>query len=310
MIKNSIILLIFSGLLFSSCETEFIPEINNAPPDLVVEGHIEAGQNAIPPYVILTWSTPFFSAIDSSVIDDLFVHNAEVKVSVDNVDYSFTELCYNDLTTEQKKMFSNLLNVSLDSAGINFCVYVEPTFQLHGEIGKIYNLSIKAEGRELTASTTIPPHVKLDSLWFAQPPGTPSDTLRRLFCYINDNPGIPDFYRYFTGTNHGPLTPGFNSVTDDKFFNGLYFKFPLQRALDPGEDFDRLTYGLFHVGDTARIKWANLDADHYNFWNTLEFNRSNQGPFSSYTKVRTNIKGGLGIWGGYSVSNYTLVVNK
>ncbi|MBK8777276.1 MAG: hypothetical protein IPO25_07635 [Saprospiraceae bacterium] len=32
------------------------------------------------------------------------------------------------------------------------------------------------------------------------------------------------------------------------------------------------------------------------FWNTLEFNKGSQGPFSSYTTINSNIIGGLGIW--------------
>ncbi|HMG14177.1 MAG TPA: DUF4249 domain-containing protein [Saprospiraceae bacterium] len=306
--KYRIYIIISISFFLCSCEQEFVPEINNAPPDIVVEGHIEAGDNALPPYIVLTRSTPFFNKIDSSTINNLFVHDAEVKVSVDNIDYNFTEICYNTLTPEQKKIFGQLLNVNLESAGLNFCVYLEPSFQLKGEIGKTYKLNIKAGNKELSSVTTIPQFVKLDSLWFTQPPGTPSDTLRQLYCYISDSKGISDYYRYFTAVNDGPFITGFSSVTDDKFFDGLYFKFALQKAKPRNVDFDPTTYGLFHIGDTARIKWANIDKDHYDFWNTLEFNRQNQGPFSSYTRITTNIKGGLGIWGGYSTGTYSLIV--
>ncbi|MEL6924369.1 MAG: DUF4249 family protein [Bacteroidota bacterium] len=53
---------------------------------------------------------------------------------------------------------------------------------------------------------------------------------------------------------------------------------------------------------------ANIDAAHFDFWSTLEFNAVNQGPFSAYTRIASNVEGGLGIWGGYSVSFYTVVV--
>ncbi len=306
--KNIIYIFTILTFLFSSCEQEFVPEINNAAPDIVVEGYIEAGENVIPPYIELTRSTPFYNKIDSSTINNLFVHDAIVKVKNDQKEYTFTELCYNNLTYEQKKIFSQLLNVNLDSAGLNFCVYVEPTFQLKGEVGKTYTLNIKVENKEISASTTIPQYVKLDSLWFTQPPGTPSDTLRQLYCYITDPKGIPDYYRYFTAVNNGPFITGFSSVTDDKFFDGLYFKFALQKAEPRNGVFNQTTYGLFHVGDTANIKWTNIDKAHYDFWKTLEFNRRNQGPFSSYTRIKTNINGGLGIWGGYSTGTYKLIV--
>ena len=35
---------------------------------------------------------------------------------------------------------------------------------------------------------------------------------------------------------------------------------------------------------------------------------ANQGPFASYTRLQSNIVGGLGIWGGYSVSYYKRAV--
>ncbi|MBL7830024.1 MAG: DUF4249 family protein, partial [Saprospiraceae bacterium] len=144
--------------------------------------------------------------------------------------------------------------------------------------------------------------------WFEQPPGEPSDTLRRLLCYISDPAGSDNYYRYFTSVNDGAYSAGRNSVTDDKFFDGLRFKFPLARRNAPDEEFDPVTFGLFRIGEKASIKWVNMDKDHFDYWNTLEFNRSNQGPFSSYTRVKTNINGGLGIWGGYNVNYYNLIV--
>lgn len=308
--KNILYIIIVTCLIFSSCEQEFVPDINNSPSDIVVEGYIEAGESALPPYIVLTRSTPFFNKIDSNSLSNLFIHDADIKVTVDNQEFKFTEICYNNLTKEQKKQFSQLLNVNLDSSGLNFCVYIDPTFQLKGEIGKTYLLNIKSGDKELSSMTSIPQHVKLDSLWFIQPPGTPSDTLRQLYCYISDKKGVPDYYRYFTATNNGPFMTGFSSVTDDKFFDGLYFKFALQKAEPRNEEFNPTTYGLFHIGDTARIKWTNIDKNHYDFWKTLEFNRQNQGPFSSYTRIKTNIKGGLGIWGGYSTSTYKIIVKK
>ena len=77
------------------------------------------------------------------------------------------------------------------------------------------------------------------------------------------------------------------------------------KSEEPGAKFDPITFGLYRIGDTAQVKWINIDKDYYDFFNTLEFNRANQGPFSSYTRIKTNIKGGLGIWGGSNVQIYT-----
>lgn len=290
---------------FSGCEQEFIPDISTAPADLVVEGYIEAGTEALPPYVILTHSVGFFSEINPKVLNNLFVHNAKIVINDGSQDYPLSEICFNDLTPEQKMTFGNLLNVNLDSANLNFCVYLDPSFQLKGEANKKYELTIEAEGKSLSATTSIPQSIGLDSIWFEQPPGKPSDTLRRMLCYITDPINEDNYYRYFTSVNNAPFISGRNSVTDDKFFNGLTFKFPLVKSEAEGTKFDPITFGLYRIGDTAKVKWINIDKDYYDFFNTLEFNRANQGPFSSYTRIKTNIKGGLGIWGGSNVQIYT-----
>lgn len=296
-------------MFFTSCEEEFIPEINNEPPQLVVEGYIEAGEGAFPPYVLLTRSTPFFSEFGQDSWSKLFVHDAEVVVNDGEKDIVLSEICTDMLTPEQKAAFGELLDVNLDSAGINFCAYIDLSFQLKGKAGGVYKLTVKAEGKTLTATTSIPQPVGLDTIWFEQPPGQPSDTLRRMLCYITDPGDQENYYRFFSKVNDGPFSSGGNSVVDDKLFNGIKFKVNLPRRSGRGEKFDPITYGLYTVGDTAYVKWSNIDKAHYDFWSTLEFNKANQGPFSSYTRVKTNIQGGLGIWGGYYINIYKQKVN-
>jgi hypothetical protein len=98
-------------------------------------------------------------------------------------------------------------------------------------------------------------------------------------------------------------------VTEDVFFNGKTFEFQLLKAENINEDLDPETFGLYTIGDSIGIKWCNIDKDHFEFWNTLEFSNANQGPFAGYTRIDSNIEGGLGIWGGYSVSFYRLLVD-
>jgi len=96
-------------------------------------------------------------------------------------------------------------------------------------------------------------------------------------------------------------------VTDDALFDGQSFRITLQKAEPPGTSFDD-EFGLYRVGDTATLKWMTLDQSHFDFWNTLEFSRANQGPFATYTRVRGNVSGALGVWGGASVDIYTQIV--
>lgn len=301
----SFFLLIFG---FFSCETEYIPDINNENPEIVVEGFIEAGPNAAPPYVILTRSSPFFSTIDASKIDELFVHDAIVTVSDGSNVITLSELCLNDLTPAQQQLASELLGLGNDSIGINICIYIEQSLApTYGQPGVTYDLNIEVDDKVITATTTVPNPVPLDSMSFLDLPDPANDSLIELRCFITDPPET-NFYRYFTKRNSDPMYPGLASVVDDPLFNGQEFEFPLTAGQSRTAPLDINTYGYFWKGDTITVRWSNIDEAHYQFWLTLEYNTSADGPFTSFTKVATNIEGGIGIWGGYGSSEHTIIV--
>jgi len=306
-------LLLFLLPVLAGCEEEFLPEIPDSEPQLVVEGYIEAGERPTPPYVLLTRSIPFFSDIDFEELGDLFVHGAEVRVSDGEREVQLQEICWSELPPPLQKEAARLFGFQPDSLRIDFCAYVDLSFSMSGEVGKTYHLTVQAEGQTLRAQTSLPPPVPLDSLHFVDAPGEPNDTLAQLRVFLPDPPGQANFYRYFVRVNDGPLLPGFPSVTDDRLFDGQRFELPLARPESRETDFGDLdfsTLGMFTVGDSILLKWTTLDEAHFNFWNTLEFNAANQGPFSSYTRIDSNIEGGLGIWGGYTALYYPMEVRK
>lgn len=291
-----------------SCERPFTPPVITEVNELVVEGFIEAGPREVFPYVILTRAQPFFSELSNDALNDFFVHDATVTIRDGDQELLLYEVCLEDLPPNLQEQASSLFGFASDSLTVNVCAYLDLNAGMKGQEGHTYELLIEAEGQTLRAETTIPAHNLLDSLRFATPPGETADSLAQLEVYLNDPPGIANFYRYFTGINGGPLLAPAGSVTDDRLFDGQQFNTPLPRAAAPGEAFDLSTFGLYTRGDTVTIKWACLDEPHYDFFNTLEFLRANQGPFSNYSRVSHNIEGGLGIWGGLSASYYTIIV--
>lgn len=294
-----------------SCEKEFIPDSSGLPPRLVVEGYIEAGGRPTPPYVTLTRSLPFFSELSAEELENSFVHDAVVRVSDGERVATLTEICLDELTSDQKALAGNLFGLNADSLGFNFCVYIDLTFSMMGQEGKTYTLEVEADGQYLEAVTTIPFHAPLDSMRFQEPPGNPVDTLAQLLCHLSDPAGQANFYRFQVSINEGGFVPPISSVLDDRLFDGASTSFPLYRPEARGtESFDLETFGLYRVGDRITVKWISLDKAHYDFWNTLEYSASNQGPFSNYTLVESNIQGGLGIWGGLSATYYELLVQK
>jgi hypothetical protein len=105
-----------------------------------------------------------------------------------------------------------------------------------------------------------------------------------------------------------PLIASLGSVVNDELFDGQTFEFPLAKAEPRAMDFDPTSLGLFRRGTETTIKWITIDESQFQFGNTLEFSLANQGPFSSCTRVTSNVEGGLGIWGGISATYYELLV--
>lgn len=290
------------------CIEDYVPNFEETKQELVVEGFIEAGEDTTPAYVLITNSIPFLSTIDLSTFDDLFVNGAKVSVNDGTKLVEFTELCLADLPPAIKELAAQVLGFDPDVTSLNICAYVDILDQLDRRIGGKYDLTIETGETIVTASTTIPTFIPLTKLRWDDPPGTPSDTLARLWVTIADNEDEDNYYRFFTEENNTGLVIPFSSVTDDAFFDGQNIEFPLNKAERRDGDFDPNSFGLYNRGDSIRIKWMNIDEAHFDFWNTLEFSRNNTGPFGSFNRVTSNVHGALGVWGGYAVGYYEDVV--
>jgi Domain of unknown function (DUF4249) len=311
--KYNLVILLFA-LTFIACEREFDPNIKYEP-RVTLEAYIEAGERATPPYVIVTRSLEFFSKLDPKEYSKYLIHNAKITVTDGTVTDTLTEICLDKLTPSQKIIAGQFLGINIDSLdGINasVCIYTSLSFKLLGKEGKTYSLKAIADGQTLTATTTIPKMIRMDSLFTKPLPNQQNDTLRQLRGFLSDPAGVPNFYRYQVSINNGSFRARSNSVTNDNFYDGKpSFEFPLPAPILPNQksvNFE--TAGLYRVGDEATIKWMCLDEAHYDFWRTSEASAQNQGPFSTYTRVASNVKGGLGVFGGFSASYYKIKIKK
>lgn len=299
---------IISFIALLGCEEEYIPEPSGEGQKFVVEGYIEAGQDPLPPYVILTRTFDFYSELGPDQFNSAFVHGADVEVSDGTLTVKLLEVCLLDLPPDIRDQVAAQFGIKSDSLAVNFCIYVDLFNLLNPQENKRYDLKINVEGQTIMATTVIPPHIPIDTLFFASPPGQPNDTLAQLRVTITDPPGVRNYYRYFGSTNGNAYKAIFSSVEEDLFFDGKSFEFQLYNPETTDADVDPSEFGLYFVGDTISIKWCTVDEAYFDFWNTLEFSNANQGPFASYTRLQSNIQGGLGIWGGLSVSYYTRLV--
>jgi len=285
-------LCVFAVILFASgCEKEITVELPDSEKKVVVEGVIEQGKH---PYVLLTRSSPYFAPI-ADFTDNLFVTDAIVIVS----DGIITDTMQGALNMEVYKPYP---------------AFAYTSDIITGETGRTYYLTVIADGKTLTSSTTIPVPVPLDSLWFKEDLGASDDSLGFIWAHLTDPDTIGNAYRWYSQIlgRQSRLLPNDGSVFNDKFINGQSFDFAYDPSTDPlePEDPNGLPLWYFGVGDTVIVKFCTINYDTYTFLNSLENIRfSNGNPFAAPASVFTNIRGGgLGGWCGYGATYDTIVM--
>jgi hypothetical protein len=276
--------LFFIILSLLSCKEDLITAPPSYQKKLVVDGWIE--QNNFPT-VVLTYSSSYFSSIDSTTIRKMIASTAKVTVS--------------DGTNEE------VLTLKKDES--SFPPYVFKGTSLKGEIGKSYKLTIEVNNEIYTSTTTIPPPATFDDLWFELAPG--EDSLGYLYGKVSDDPAVSNYYRLFTERvgKEEDFIPVYLSATGDQFFNGKTFTFSILRG--PESFTDVMDDLYFTKGDTIRVKFCTMDRAHFDFWRTVERELYVLGnPFSSSgNEIISNIDGkkALGVWGGYGTTFYTVI---
>lgn len=280
-------------LLHLSCEKTVTFKLDTVNPKLVVEATIENGQ---PPLVYLSRSLAYFTTLNPDSLAGSFVQNADVWIS-------------NGIRTHKLKLYSTHFPggytgyyYSTDSSSL--------TTAFVGELNKSYSLRILWEGKEFTATTTIPETTRrIDSLYWKDAPAGNIPYKVVLMIRASDPPGYGDYIRYFTKQNRDPFYPGLNSVFDDQVIDGTTYEIQVERGV-PRNGVAGETYSFFDKGDTVTLKLCNIDKATFDFWRTMEFTYASVGnPFSSPTKVLSNINGGaLGYFGGYAAQFKRIVI--
>lgn len=307
-------LLITLGFIFSSCEDEITLNLPQPAPRLIVEGYIETG---LPPYVLLSYNIPVGKGINIFELEKYFVKNGKITVSDGTTTITLREYIPAEIKEKYPEFYKELAErIGFEPDIFSFfplSVYTidSSTIDFVGERGKTYRLNIELENDSIlgdvsasSITTIVSQDVNFDSLWITPHPDPDNDTLVNLNGLLKDPPALGNYYRYFTKVNSGPWLINLNTVFDDILANGkdLTVEIPKGIAIaDIFSDFDFETYGFFKKSDTCYVRIALIDKAHYDFWRTAEEERNNLGsPFARGIKVKSNIVGGFGIWGGLS----------
>ena len=284
-----------AAITLLSCEKTINIKTDVSSQKLVVDAQIE---NGLPPTVVLSTSIGYYSSIDSTILNKSFVHDAVITIS-DGI---------NTCQLKEYKLPASsgfVYYFSSDSSNLT-------TF-MKGAEGKQYDLKVTYLNKVYSSTTTIPVLAKkIDSIWWQPLKNYPDSPQAVLMAKITDPPGLGNYIRYFTKQNSGPFLPGLNSVYDDQIVDGKTYTIQIDRGVDRNQKIDRANYGFFMKGDTAVVKFCNIDRATFDFWRTWEYAFQSVGnPFSSPGKIIGNIdNGALGAFCGYASQYLTLIIPK
>lgn len=277
---NKYLLFLF-GLLVVSCSNENFSEQKSTESKIVVEGWIEEGDFA---NVLLSSSIPVTDVVDSTNVLNHVIRSAKITIS--------------------DGQNSEVLRVKNDKNRLPPFVYFGST--LKGEAGKQYTLKVEYLNRVIEAVTSIPKSVQLKSAEYIKKKET--DTTGYIFVKFDDPIAEKNYYQIATKIDgEEPIfVPSFYGNLDDKNFDSASVSVQINRGviLFPKTKFTP----YFADGDLIYVKLRTQTKEALDFWNSWqnEIVNAKNPIYPSNTSLKSNIKGGIGIWAGYGQS--TIIV--
>lgn len=263
-----------SACMFWSCNEEI--DFVSYEPQFIVEGRIESGGYAS---VLLSTSVSFVEPLDTTNLLSHTVRNAKVTIS----------------NGEEEE----ILMLKTNDRKIPPYEYV--TTKMRGEVGKHYHLRIEYNDQLITATTYIPEPVELDRVWFKKK----NETDRFGYVYVQFKNSSDHNYQISTqqGSERNVFIPCFYGNIDRALYakdEVLLMQINKGPVIFPESDYDI----SFADSLSLRVKLSTQTQESFNFWSDYQNEIVNsQNPiFPASDRLRSNIKGGRGIWAGYGVS--------
>jgi hypothetical protein len=248
------IFLIMVVLVFASCEKVINIDLNDSMPVLVIEANVTDEDR---PQLVSVTRTKSVSDPNSPVS----VVNAEVSIADD-----------------EGKVY--LLNpVSPGNYATNAFI---------GVPGKTYHLKVSVDGKEYTASSTMPALIAIDSMRIGTSnfAGVESKSIEVIY---NDPEEFKNFYRYKLSVNGNMSKNIF--VYNDEFTNGrtVYRELiDFEIGIDPG--------------DSVAIQMECIDKNIYRYWSGLAQNQNRGGASTTPANPVSNISNGaLGYFSAHTI---------
>ncbi len=251
--KTNLLYIIFSVLVFTSCEDVIDVSLDQGETLLVVDGRITDEQKRHS--IRLSTTAPYFDSIQTPIVS-----GAIVQLSIFN---SANQIISIDTLEEQ----------------IGTGIYL--TDNIKGETNYRYALRIEAMSETYTAESILRRVPEIDSLTYEYKEARgPLEAGYYVYFHGPELPGIGDNYLFRISRNGKEYTrPNQIYFASDELVDGSYIG-----KID-------VTPEPFELGDTIKVQNYSISSDQYQFYLELSTQVNNGGIFASPpANVRTNIR--------------------
>jgi len=263
----------------AGCSDAYIPE---SLPQIVVEGWIEDKGY---PVVILTTTVPIDGERkDNESLQEYLIRWGKVTISDGENDVVLTGMRDKDY----------------------FPPYIYTTSSIRGKAGKSYSLKVEYSGRTVTATTTIPEPVSLEHIKVKK-----SDNEESYYITggLRDNRLTKDYYKFFVKRSRRDsiYKPSFMGLVNDEILSENIEELPINRGISTIIEKEG---NFFSKDDIVHIRFCTLDEQSYAYWSDFDtiYSLSRNPFFPANSRIRSNIKGGLGYWAGYGSTYYMVSI--
>ena len=266
----AVIPLLVASILIGGCEKIVSIDLNNADPHLVIEGIVTDQPG---PYrVTLSKTGNYF--VDQLVFPP--VSNARIVVTDDQ---------------GQRDTLKEVTSGTYQSS------------TLRGIVGRTYAIDVAAEGRQYTATTSMPKKVSIDSI-YARLRQESRDTPRYdIYVMFKDPPEPGNYYRI--NARSSALIPA-DSI------DGRRYRMYTDKLTNGNEMEERIRAGRsVALGDTITVELLSIDKTTYDYFNTLRDVLSSDRSATSLSPANPNTNlsnGSLGYFVAWTVDSRTIVL--
>jgi len=330
--KTKTISLFIFSLLISSCTKEINIDLEVGEEQVVVEGMIQPNY---PVLLSLSKTQGYFTEFSENELMEIGITDANVKV-IRNSDKE--EITLNFIAFDSASSLGIYTEFDLNNP-FSF----NPDFARFSES---YKLQIIWNNDTITSNTTIPfvedeTTNMIDSLRFVEDERFPG--YGDFYFYYNDPDTMGNNIMFeskrIAHWENGEFAPDLRFVkalwgsvrNDFEGLNGDSFESFFERGESNPFSFSGGMHGdgekadlgnfkayhfeinmendtVWHKADTVIIRFSQLDKSSFEFWRSIEIQEGmNNNPFGEPQNLKSNIKGGIGIWEGKGCVYYKVV---